>query len=140
MSLSTSLSTERSDDTQQPAAVLDDGAAAAAATAALVQACRDVQVYVESEMNVQSEEWRFVDKCHAALRARYGRLGQRADAVVHSIQEAHHVMSRLPEYYTKVDELLRNLEALELVANGLDTYSKVLEEKYCGGGGPQDLQ
>jgi hypothetical protein len=86
-------------------------------------------------MCVQQEEWLFVDKCNATLRARYARLNQRADVVTHAVEEARKLVDRLPEYYSKVDELERTLDALELVSSGLDNYSKVLEKKYCGNGG-----
>lgn len=101
--------------------------------AATVQCLSDIQRYISSEMAVQQEEWTFVDKCNASLRARYARLNQRADVVTHAVEEARKLMDRLPEYYSKVDELERTLDALELVANGLDTYTKVLEGRFVSG-------
>lgn len=93
----------------------------------------DLRTYMEGEMSIQAEEWAFVERCNHVLRHRYGKLNQRADVVVASVQETQRMLDKLPEYYSKVDELDRNLEALEMVVNGLDVYSKVLETKYCGG-------
>lgn len=100
------------------------------AAAALSTFFDHMKAYVTSETEVQAEEWRFMERCNAALRARYAKLRQQADVVVHAVSESQTVLARLPEFYGKVDELTRSLDALESVAAGLDTYSSVLEDMY----------
>mmetsp|Transcript_45113 Transcript_45113/g.52175 ORF Transcript_45113/g.52175 Transcript_45113/m.52175 type:complete len:178 (-) Transcript_45113:92-625(-) len=124
--------THGSSSTTASAAATSGGGAPEAALAAYFEQMR---AYVASETEVQAEEWRFMDRCNGALRARYAKLRQQADVVVQAVSDSQSALARLPEFYGKIDELTRSLEALESIAAGLETYSLVLEDMYVSGGG-----
>ena len=69
--------------------------------------------FMEGEMSVQIEEWNFVDQCHDVLRARYAKIGEKATAVGATVRGTQEQLDQLPTYFAKVDELERNLKALE---------------------------
>lgn len=114
------------------------GGVVASAEKNLEQFLVDARSYVANETDIQAEEWRFVDRCNGALRARYAKLRQQTDVVVQAVTTSQQTLGRLPEFFGKIDELMRSVEALELVAAGLDTYSLVLESKFApaAGGSP----
>lgn len=91
----------------------------------------DVRSFLESEMAMQEEEWAYLMRAHTLMLHRYRSLNVRAEEVLQTCEQAKVHLSKLPEYFSKVDHLERNIETLESVVAGLDQYSRILEEKYA---------
>jgi hypothetical protein len=89
-----------------------------------------VHTYMEGEMSVQIEEWKFIDQCHDVLRARYAKIGEKAETVGAEVRATQEQLELLPTYFAKVDDLERSLESLEAVARGLEEYTKALEKRF----------
>lgn len=122
------MSRESSPKGPSPAAA---NAPTAGQTRELLGTCfTTINAYMEGEMSVHVEEWKFVEQCNEVLRQRYGRLGERADTIAEAVKDTQAQLDLLPTYFSKVDDLERNLEALETVARGLDEYTKALEARF----------
>lgn len=98
----------------------------------LDQCFLDTQLYLKSEATLQQEEWRFAERCNQILRARYGKLQQKTDAVIQTMQESQALIAQLPSYYAQVDAMVQNLESLEAVVKGLESYCAGVEERVVG--------
>jgi hypothetical protein len=103
----------------------------AAANETLNQFFEDTRAYLESEMAMQEEEWNYLLACNQLLLFKYRELNMKAANVGAVLDDAQRHLLQLPEHFSKLDQLERNIEILEAVMKGLDQYSRVLEDRFA---------
>jgi hypothetical protein len=100
-------------------------------TELLAKAFRDINDYMTSEMNQQVEEWAFIDRCNAVLSGKYEELNGKAQSSIDAIQRCQEEVDKLPVYFSRVEELERNIDVLEEVMKGLGAYTAALTQMFC---------
>ena len=98
---------------------------------AMEQFYKDVKAFLESEMAMQEEEWAYLLRSNTLLLTRYRELNARANAVTATVEQAQQHLDLLPTYFTKIEQLERNIETIESVVRGLDQYSRILEQRFA---------
>ena len=100
------------------------------AAAQLGQFYDDVHGYIEGEMAVQQEEWDFIARANEALTSKYNEVGLRVENATGSIRSNNEQLEKLPEVYAQIDELEKQIAALEGTMKSVDAYTGALEKQF----------
>jgi hypothetical protein len=104
----------------------------AATTAALQDSFKSFHNYVESEAKLSQEQWKFLALCNKKVEMEFNEVAQHADAALSVVSSTNDCIAKsLPEgFVSDLEQLERNLDALETVSKGVEEYSLALERRY----------
>eukprot|EP00658_Telonema_sp_P-2_P041178 TRINITY_DN29447_c0_g1_i1.p1 TRINITY_DN29447_c0_g1~~TRINITY_DN29447_c0_g1_i1.p1 ORF type:complete len:134 (+),score=22.00 TRINITY_DN29447_c0_g1_i1:45-446(+) len=104
----------------------------AATIGALQESFSSFHNYVEAEARLSQEQWRFLALCNQKVEAEFNEVAQHADVALSVVGQTNDCISNaVPEgFVLDLEQLERNLDALETVSKGVEEYSLALERRY----------
>jgi hypothetical protein len=110
---------------------MSSDAAAGAAPQELAKFYGEVEKLIETEMQLQAEEWAFLLAANEMYVQKFSFVDAQATGYAASVAGARERLRELPACYAAIEELESNITVIESIASGLDEYSRILEKRFA---------
>eukprot|EP00475_Leptophrys_vorax_P007307 TRINITY_DN14625_c0_g1_i1.p3 TRINITY_DN14625_c0_g1~~TRINITY_DN14625_c0_g1_i1.p3 ORF type:complete len:123 (-),score=26.20 TRINITY_DN14625_c0_g1_i1:125-493(-) len=86
--------------------------------------------YMESELRVATESYRYLGELNIAAAGTYENVLTRARSMSSSLQEIQQAYDKFQPYLNQIDELEHSISMLEKTVARLDTYTEDMEKRF----------